>query len=50
MHGTAEKFLKNLIRNLKEKHKLGDLDIDERIILKYLIEIGCDSVDWIHLP
>jgi hypothetical protein len=28
---------------------MGDLDIDARIILKQILEIGCEGVDWIDL-
>jgi hypothetical protein len=34
-------------KNLKGKEYLGDLDVDARIILKYIIMKKC--VDWIQL-
>jgi len=28
---------------------LGDLGVDGRIVLKLILEIRCEGVDWIHL-
>jgi len=36
--------------NLKERYHLGDLYVDERIVLKWTLEeTGCKSVVWIQL-
>ena len=31
------------------KNHLGDRDIDGRIILRYLQEVGCGGMDWIDV-
>jgi hypothetical protein len=33
---------------VKERDHLGDTDIDERIILKYILKKRYEDVDWIH--
>jgi hypothetical protein len=40
---------KILIRNLKGKYLLEDLGVDGRILLKQILGIGCQSMDWINL-
>jgi hypothetical protein len=40
---------KSKMANLKVRDHLGDPDVDERIILRHLTEVGCEGVDYIHL-
>jgi hypothetical protein len=36
--------------NLTGRYSSEDIDVDERIILEWILkEIGCEGVDWIHL-
>jgi hypothetical protein len=37
------------LEQLKGRDNLNDIDVDERIILKCIKEIGFQGVDWIHL-
>jgi hypothetical protein len=37
------------LENLKGKDHLEDLSIGRRIILEWILEIGWEGVDWIHL-
>jgi len=34
---------------VKGRDQLEDLDVEGRIILEWILEIGCDGVDCIHL-
>jgi len=41
---------KIVVGNLKGSDHLGEINIDEMIILKRILrEIGCEDVGWIHL-
>ena len=35
--------------NLRERDHLEDPDVDGRIILRYLQEVGCEGMDWIDV-
>jgi hypothetical protein len=35
--------------NLREKDHLGDLGVDERILLKWIFKSGMGGMDWIYL-
>jgi hypothetical protein len=38
-----------LVRNLREKKRFGDIDINGRIILKWILEEWCEGIFWIQL-
>jgi hypothetical protein len=40
---------KIVIRNLKGRGHLGDIGVDERIMLKWILNKEVCDVDWIHL-
>jgi len=44
-----EKYIKNVTqRTLKGRDCLGDLDVDGRVILKWILKKCGESVNWIH--
>jgi hypothetical protein len=34
---------------LKGRNHLDDLGVNEKTILEWILEMGCEGVDWIHL-
>jgi hypothetical protein len=48
--GRDEKCLQNFMsRNVAGRDHLGDLSINGRIILKFILKIGYEDVNWSHL-
>jgi hypothetical protein len=47
MHGGVGEYIV-LVGNVKGRKQLGDLGVDVKIILKWMLTVGFEDVDWIH--
>jgi hypothetical protein len=48
-YGGEERLIQGFGGDMRERDHLGDPDVDGRIILRYLQEVGCGGMDWIEL-
>jgi hypothetical protein len=44
VYGRDDMFVQNIVGNLKQQ------DIDERILLNWILKKEWEGVDWIHMP